>query len=133
VAVRVEEKTRNWPMAASEKLRGCLRARNESIYAHGFRAVGEKTAAELLDEVERVVCLAVGKDNYGGLREEVTFPVLPDLAGVIRGKAGNSEMATPCQTESSREGLGGQGIAHWAPLVKREADLDGRRLRTRDA
>ncbi len=45
VATRIGEtdrKTGRW--VVGEKLRGCLNARNESIYARGFKAVGETTS-----------------------------------------------------------------------------------------
>ena len=89
VAVQIgaeNEKTGRWEL--SKKLRGCLESRNESILAHGFKAVGEKAAADLLDEVERVVCLALGEDKYGMFREQVTFPILPGLAGGDSREAG---------------------------------------------
>ena len=80
VAIRVGEcdkKTGRWQL--EQKLKGILKARNESIFAHGFTAVGEKAAGELIEEVERILSLAVGEDQYRELRDQVMFPQLPNL------------------------------------------------------
>lgn len=72
-----EETQEGWRLGA--RLRGLLKGRNLSILAHGFEPVSEKSANDLLDEVERVLSRVVGPAQYEQLRDQVVFPELPGL------------------------------------------------------